>query len=251
MKDNLLTIREAAKYLKVHWQTVRNYIQKNQLPAVKIGRTIRVSLHDLQNFNKSNVVVREVELRYAVKDRDSIEEKVRKLGAKLTNHSHIIDTYYCDNSIKNLAEKNKQYNSAQGYGIRVRQIDNDYTGRIVATLEVKKLAGPDYNDHSNCLESEIDINNVADTEKLLVMMNQKKFATVDKERFVYRLGDIKLCFDNIKGYITGLEIEKMTSGSLLKTKQEIEKIARSLGLKEKDRLEYSLTNDYMNKFSQF
>lgn len=251
MEDKLLTIREAAAYLKIHWQTVRNYINRNQLKAVKIGRTIRVSLDDLQKFDKKNVVSREVELRYILKDRHVTENKVRKLGAVLTNHSHIIDEYYCDNSIKSLKDNDVNFGSAQGYAIRIRQIDNDYSGKIFATLEVKKLAGPDYNDHSNCLEAEIDIKDVKETAQLLQMMNQKKFATIDKERFVYRLGDIKLCFDNINGYISGLEIEKMTSGSLTETKKEIEMIAAKLGLTEANRLKFSLTNDYMTKFARF
>lgn len=56
MEDKTLTIREAVAYLKIHWHTVRNYINKNQLTAVKIGRTIRVSLADLQKFDKNKLL---------------------------------------------------------------------------------------------------------------------------------------------------------------------------------------------------
>jgi hypothetical protein len=28
MNDNLLTVKEAAAHMKVHWQTIRNYLSK-------------------------------------------------------------------------------------------------------------------------------------------------------------------------------------------------------------------------------
>ena len=42
MSDRLLTIKEAATYLKVHWQTVRGLLKAGKLPYTKIGRNIRI-----------------------------------------------------------------------------------------------------------------------------------------------------------------------------------------------------------------
>ncbi len=50
MVDELLTLKEAARYLKVHERTVRRWVTSGQLSAVRIGRTVRIrrdALHDL------------------------------------------------------------------------------------------------------------------------------------------------------------------------------------------------------------
>jgi predicted adenylyl cyclase CyaB len=251
MNDNLLTIQDAAKHLKVHWQTIRNYIDKGLLKPIKIGRTIRIRKEDLEQFADDIPAKREVELRYILKDKTLTENKLRALGAKLTNHSHIIDHYYCQNYITNMQEKDQWFDSPTGFAPRIRQIDNDYSGKIITTLEVKKLAGPDYKDHSNCLEAEIEINNFRDAERLVLMMNHKKFMIFDKERFVYRLGEIKFCFDSITNFGDGLEIEKMTTEPIEKVKRELTKLAAKLDLSEKDMPRNSLTYEVMLKLAKF
>lgn len=42
MVDELLTLREAARLLKVHERTVRRWITSGQLSAMRIGRTVRI-----------------------------------------------------------------------------------------------------------------------------------------------------------------------------------------------------------------
>lgn len=45
---SLVTIQEAAKILRVHPNTIHNYIQRGQLKAQRIGsRIIRIALADL------------------------------------------------------------------------------------------------------------------------------------------------------------------------------------------------------------
>lgn len=237
------TIREAADILKVHWQTIRNNIKNGKLNAIKIGKTVRIPAKSLSDLQTPSVKERknEIELRFWVKEGVDIEEKLRKMGCKLTNHSHIIDHYYCPRIVSNLTEKDITFESASGYALRIRQIDNDYTGKLMQTLEVKKLAGPTYKDHSNCIEAEIDINNFEDSERLILLLDQKKFCTVDKERFVYRLGDVKYCVDRINGYRTGLEIEKMSNKDAEAVKKELWELAKLVGLENIQKVEKSLT----------
>jgi predicted adenylyl cyclase CyaB len=173
------------------------------------------------------------------------------LGAKLTNHSHIIDYYYCDKNFNSLKEQNEWFSSSNGFGIRIREIDNDYSGKINTTLEIKKLAGPDFNDHSNCLETEIDVIDFRQTERLVMMMNLKKFITIDKERFVYRLGEIKFCFDSVKGWGDGLEIEKLTDANPVKVKKELFVAAKKIGLGKTNLAEKSFTHEMMRKIARF
>ena len=45
--DEFLTVAEVATLLKLNPQTVRNWISAGQLPAVRIGRRVRVTRADL------------------------------------------------------------------------------------------------------------------------------------------------------------------------------------------------------------
>jgi excisionase family DNA binding protein len=156
--SNLLSIKEFAQKLGIHWQTVRNYINEGKIKSVKIGRVVRIPLDEINRLTQATQEEKkEVEIRLWIKDVPELEDRLRKIGARLTNHSHVIDSYYCDRSVSSIAEKDKAFESAFGYGLRIRQIDNDYSERFFCTLEVKKLAGPTYMDHSNCLEAEIDL----------------------------------------------------------------------------------------------
>jgi len=249
------TILETAKLLNVHWQTVRNNIKNGKLKAIKIGKTVRIpaqSLVDLQilPLNK-NLRKNEIEIRFWIKENFDIETRLRKMGCKLTNHSHVIDHYYCDNSINSLKEKDVYFESSSGYGLRIRQIDNDYSGKLIQSMEVKKLAGPTFKDHTNCIEAEIDINNFEETERLILMLDQKKFIIVDKERFVYRLGDIKFCIDSIKDFGTGLEIEKMSNDNPESVKKELWKLAKLIGKNNIREANKSLTYEVLKSKAVF
>lgn len=251
--DMLLTIKEAAEYLKVHWQTVRNYIKQKKLDANKIGKNIRISESDLLDFiNKREKKKKkfEVELRFAIPDRRKIEKKLLNLGAKVTYHGHIIDHWYIPKNIKNIKQKDVWFDSGKGYGVRIREQDNGYTGKIQSSLEVKKLLIP--GKHDTCLEAEIDILDQEETESLLKLMNFKKMLTIDKDRIVYNLGKYKVVIDDIKNFITGVEIEYITDKNRDKVLKNILKIAKKIGL-DTDRqiTEKSLTYLAMKKFAKF
>jgi len=49
-KNELLTVKEVAEEVKVHAETVRNWIRRRELPAVDIGGEYRVSRRDLDEF---------------------------------------------------------------------------------------------------------------------------------------------------------------------------------------------------------
>lgn len=252
MSDTLLTIKESADILKVHWQSVRNYIDSKQLKASKIGKNIRIRKSDLEAFIESRtpqVEVTEIELRYLCKDRKAIENKLINLGAKVTHLSHIIDHWYCESHVKTLEEKDKTYEGPLGFGLRIREQDNDYTGKISTTLEIKKLA--DGKNHNTCIESEIDVKNFEETNNLIKLMNLKEFMTIDKARIMYTYGDLKICLDDIKDFGIGIEIEYKTERNREMVIEEIRHFARKLGLKQLDEVEKSVTYLAMVKMSKF
>jgi excisionase family DNA binding protein len=56
LMDQLLTVREAARLLACSEAAIRKWIYQQRLPAVKVGRLIRIAEGDLEIF------VRKVEL---------------------------------------------------------------------------------------------------------------------------------------------------------------------------------------------
>ena len=54
MEDEFLTVEEIAKQMKVKEFTVRDWIRKGELPAYKVGRTLRVRKSDFEEFLKKH-----------------------------------------------------------------------------------------------------------------------------------------------------------------------------------------------------
>ena len=54
MEDEFLTVEEIAKQMKVKEFTVRDWIRKGELPAYKVGRTLRVKKADYEEFLKKH-----------------------------------------------------------------------------------------------------------------------------------------------------------------------------------------------------
>lgn len=48
--EEYLTIQEVAALLKMHWQTVLNYIKKGELDALKLDKGYRVSQESFRQF---------------------------------------------------------------------------------------------------------------------------------------------------------------------------------------------------------
>jgi len=48
--ERFYTVYEIAKILKVHWQTVLDFIRSGRLKAFKLGRGYRIEEKDLRKF---------------------------------------------------------------------------------------------------------------------------------------------------------------------------------------------------------
>lgn len=46
------TIYEAADILGVHWQTIRNWIRKGDIKAIKINRTVRIPEEEIERLKR-------------------------------------------------------------------------------------------------------------------------------------------------------------------------------------------------------
>ena len=54
MSDSILTVAQAAEYLKVCEKTVRRLISKQQLAASKVGRSWRIQKVDIDRYLSEN-----------------------------------------------------------------------------------------------------------------------------------------------------------------------------------------------------
>ncbi len=50
VEDEFLTVAEIAELLKLNQQTLRNWIEQGQLPAVRIGRRVRIRRSDFERL---------------------------------------------------------------------------------------------------------------------------------------------------------------------------------------------------------
>lgn len=53
--EQLLNIKEAAKFLSVKESWIRSAVFKQEIPIVKLGRLVRFRRSDLENFIKENL----------------------------------------------------------------------------------------------------------------------------------------------------------------------------------------------------
>src|SRR6516164_4431378 len=50
LEDSFLTVAEVAEVLKLNQQTVRNWIDQGSLPALRIGRRVRIRRSDFERL---------------------------------------------------------------------------------------------------------------------------------------------------------------------------------------------------------
>lgn len=55
--DEFLTVNEIAEHLRLNQQTVRNWIDQGQLPAVRVGRRVRVRRRDFDRLVSEGATV--------------------------------------------------------------------------------------------------------------------------------------------------------------------------------------------------
>jgi len=253
MSDNLLTIKEVAKQLNVHWQTVRNYIDRKELKSVRIGKLVRVRPDDLQEFitdSKKVTAETEVELRYKVNGLLEFQQNLLKKKAQLTQQTRIIDHWFLPVNIKNMEEHNKWFDKDRGTGIRIREYVNEYGKKVSTVLETKRLTLA--MNHDTFLETSVDIENYKKAKEFLEMIDRKEFLLIDKNRIIYKIDEFEIVIDSIKNYGNGVEIEY--KGEIKNRNQVIKTIqdfAKQLGLNESMRFEKSLSVDAMHKLAEF
>ena len=188
----------------------------------------------------------EVEIRVLLKSRRAIEDRLKKLGARIIYVSRLVDYWFCPKAVKDWqgAEINKT-----GFALRIRETKDQYSGRTTAALECKTLC--DGKDHSLCHEHEIPLTDAKSIRHILTDIGLKEFLVIDKVRIIYQYKKAKFCFDKIKGLGNGLEIEIMTTGNLAEVKAKLLVLAEEVGIKKEEILSKGLTHLAMQKMGKY
>ena len=252
MNDNLLTIKEAAKILNIHWQSVRNHIKSGKLKGFKVGKSVRISRNDIDAFIRAESEkqhLKEYEQRYLVNDKKTIKQNLLNLNAKLIYLSHVVDHWYFMDHIKSQEDNDNWFDSAKGFGARIRVEKNEYSNTPITTFEVKRLVSP--HDHSYCIESEIKVSSVEEIDRVLRNMNLRQCLLIDKQREIYELDGYKICIDDIKDFGCGIEIEYKVKDLNDKVKEGVTDMAHKLGLKDNEKYEKTITREAMKKLAKF
>ena len=258
----MLTIKQTADKLGVHWQTVRNHIQSGNLKSYKIGKLIKIDEKDLEEFirnsgsdvdttkditkEENNI---EYEIRYKLRDLFKIESKLLQIGAKVSSHNHIIDHWFIPSNIKSRDQHDIWFDVKAGTTIRIREQHDSYSKKVITTLDTKKLTKE--RNHNSMIETSINVENYQDVKKFLEMIDRKEFLTIDKTRLLYRYKDFQIEIDDIKGYGAGISIEIKNQIDRKIALGKLKRFAKKIELQDSDLLEKSVTVLAMDKLARF
>jgi putative molybdopterin biosynthesis protein len=64
MEDKkLLSLKEAAEMLGIHYTTMRQYVRKGKFPVVRIGRLLKIEAKDIEDYIKNNKTILEEKIK--------------------------------------------------------------------------------------------------------------------------------------------------------------------------------------------
>ena len=188
----------------------------------------------------------EVEMRILLKDKNAVEEALKKKGGKLVYCTQLKDYWFAR---KDAVGVDDALINNSGFALRIRETLDPYSGKIHASLDCKTLC--DGTNHAFCNEYEVDLDEVESMRAILEALAFKQILLVDKERLMYKLDGTNFCFDTITGVGEGLEIERITEGDWQPEYDKLVKIAHELGVTDDEILEKSLTYIAMQKLAKF
>jgi len=162
----------------------------------------------------------EIEIKVKIKDFIEIKKRLKKLGAKYLCRSHQIDTYYI---------LNDSWRQKVGPRLRLRQ-----------DLKNKKYSWEYHEPDGNyqARENEVEIDNPKVASYILKKMGCKVDVIIDKIREKYRLKDINIDLDTVKGLGRFIEVEIMNKNKTTSLKR-LKSLLELLGVPAKDYTEYT------------
>jgi putative molybdopterin biosynthesis protein len=62
-EKKLLSLKEAAEMLGIHYTTMRQYVRRGKFPVVRIGRLLKIEARDIEDYIKNNKTILEEKIK--------------------------------------------------------------------------------------------------------------------------------------------------------------------------------------------
>lgn len=203
----------------------------------------------------------EVELRYKVNSVPDCLERLKKHGLRVARKEHLIDEWYHPDTITNLAQQHDWFDNQHGIAWRIRRTEQP-NGAWALEVTSKQLT--DDNNHNSFHETTATFESYAAAQQAMDDRDYYNWLTVDKTRYFFTStnpeisdDEFELVLDEIEGLAAKigvgacLEIEHKGSHNREAALQKIEGIAGSLGFRQDDLFEKSLTVVSMTELAHF
>ncbi|HOT44478.1 MAG TPA: class IV adenylate cyclase [Spirochaetota bacterium] len=154
----------------------------------------------------------EIEIKAYCDDHDAVVEKAVILGARHGGAIRERDLYF-----NHPARDFRKTDEA----LRLRQVDRD----VVLTYKGPKLG----TGTKTRREVEVAVDGFEKTLEILKLLGFLPSGTVEKERDIYRLGDIEICVDRVEGVGNFVELE-LKGTDRERVEKELFSLAGELGL---------------------
>jgi adenylate cyclase class 2 len=184
----------------------------------------------------------EIEIRAFIDNAEDFQSKVEKLGASFDSEKQIVDYWFCKKESTKFEEV--QQHEPGSYALRIRKSIKGKKEKIELNCKVLEELG----DHNAFHEYETGIENFEKMKLILEYLGFKIFCIIDKKRKTYRLENCLINIEDIKGFRPAVELE-IISDTKAGQKEKLHKILEKLGIKEKDKIEKSITHLYMKEHS--
>ena len=193
-----------------------------------------------KNSRKKNI---EVEIRALINNISKLRKKLEKSRATYKGEFYLRDIYFCNKSYDSL--KDVEMDDVGSYGLRLRK-SKDEKGKWKITLNVKAITSK--GDHNAWEEREIEVSNLKEAAKILLLTEFKPFFELEKTRYHYTQAGLDIFLENISDFGSCIEIEKMVErGMEDKAKKKIISFLEQLGINNKSIVPKSVTNIIMQK----
>jgi adenylate cyclase class 2 len=162
----------------------------------------------------------EIEIKAKIDDPVILEKKVKESGAVYEKRESHVDIYF-NHPSRNFAETDEAF--------RVRRVD----GNTRVTYKGPKLGGA----VKSRVERETSVGDFDVIRDIITMLGFRESGRVVKTRVVYSLGDAEICFDDVDGLGSFIEIE-MTGTDREFLEEAVETLARKFGVSEYEKRSY-------------
>lgn len=179
----------------------------------------------LYNFK----IMKEIEIKARLREREKIMEKLGKLGCVFEALITQADTVYAE-KIDNLEifRANKVF-------LRLRVKNGE---KVIFTLKYKDRQAT--NNLLDSVEHEVEVSSRDEMEKAILLMGFKEMVKISKTRIITHYNGYEICIDEVADLGTFIEMEKLTEDDVAAegVQEEMFKFFETIGISRADRIMY-------------